>query len=65
MTDQSDFPDKVLSVQMLGGFRISVDGYEISDTTFRTKQLWSLLEYLIAFRHKTISNDDLDRHALA
>jgi len=59
MTDQSDFPDKVLSVQMLGGFRISVDGYENSDTTFRTKQLWSLLEYLIAFRHKTISNDDL------
>lgn len=44
---------------MFGGFKIESGGETIQDTAARTHQLWHLIEYLIVFRHKTISQDEL------
>lgn len=51
--------DNLIRIGLLGGFTLRVGDKEISDTTSRTHQLWNLLEYLITFRHKTISHDEL------
>lgn len=48
-----------IHITMLGGFSINVGESRIQDTVARTHQLWHLIEYLIAFRHKTISQDEL------
>lgn len=48
-----------IEIQMFGGFRISVGEHTISDADTRTKQLWLLLQYLIAFRDKTISQEEI------
>jgi DNA-binding SARP family transcriptional activator len=44
---------------MLGGFNIEAGAASIRDSSMRTHQLWHLIEYLIAFRKKTISQDEL------
>ena len=46
-----------IQIEMLGGFNITMGEVTISDSSARTHQVWSLLEYLIAYRHKTISNE--------
>lgn len=51
--------ETVFHIEMLGGFKLTVGDKVISDTISRTHQLWNLLEYLIAFRHKTISQEEL------
>lgn len=48
-----------ISISMLGGLRIKVGEKEISENSNRTHQIWNLLEYLIAFRSKSISQSDL------
>ena len=50
-----------IQIEMLGGFNITMGEVTISDSSARTHQVWSLLEYLIAYRHKTISNEELIR----
>ncbi len=58
MNEQLDNND-VVQVTMFGGFKIESGGETIQDTAARTHQLWHLIEYLVAFRHKTISQDEL------
>ena len=48
-------------VSMLGGFRLQAGGCEVDESLNRARQLWNLLEYLIAFRHRDISPDELVR----
>ncbi|MFZ2539686.1 MAG: BTAD domain-containing putative transcriptional regulator [Oscillospiraceae bacterium] len=50
---------ETININMLGRFQISIGDCVISDTGSRTHQIWNLLEYLIAFRNKTISQDEL------
>ena len=46
-------------VSMFGGLSITVGDTVIKDTASKSYQMWHLLEYLITFRHKTISQDEL------
>lgn len=48
-----------IHITLLGGFSIRVGANEIHDSVARTHQLWHLIEYLIAFRHKTITQEEL------
>lgn len=48
-----------IDIRMLGRFSISQGQLSISDSYNRTHQLWNLLEYLIAFRSKTVSQEEL------
>lgn len=50
-----------IKITMLGGFKIESGGVVIQDTAARTHQLWHLIEYLVAFRHKTVSQEELIR----
>lgn len=49
----------VLKVHMLGEFSLSYEGKTINDQSSRSKKLWILLEYLVTFRDKEISQNDL------
>ncbi|MDD3193192.1 MAG: BTAD domain-containing putative transcriptional regulator [Oscillospiraceae bacterium] len=51
--------DIAVHVSMLGGFRLQAGGHEVDESRNRARQLWNLLEYLIAFRHRDISPDEL------
>lgn len=51
--------NELIQIKMFGRFRIAVGDISIQDSTMRTHQLWHLIEYLITFRHKTISQDEL------
>ena len=44
---------------MLGGFSLTVAGSTINDSSSRARQLWNLLEYLITFRNRDISHEEL------
>lgn len=48
-----------IDIRMLGRFSITQGELSISDSFNRTHQLWNLLEYLIAFRAKTVSQEEL------
>ena len=48
-----------LKINMFGEFSISYNGNVINDQSTRSKKLWMLLEYLVAFRGKEISQNDL------
>jgi DNA-binding SARP family transcriptional activator len=52
-------PDRLIRIQMLGGFALSAGGNTVSDTVGRTHQLWNLLGYLICNRHKSTSQEEL------
>lgn len=52
-------PDEILKINMLGEFSLTYNGKTISDQSNRSKKLWVLLEYLITFREKEISQNDL------
>lgn len=49
----------IIKINMLGGFSITVDDKIISDQVSHSKKLFYLLEYLISFRHKEISQNEL------
>lgn len=49
----------VLKVKMLGRFEISAGAHKIDDTSNRTHQLWHLVQYLITFRRKSITQEEL------
>ena len=54
-------PDRQPQVRitMLGGFSLTVAGSTINDSSSRARQLWNLLEYLITFRNRDISHEEL------
>ncbi len=58
MTGSSGF-EKTVQISLLGGFRLAAGDKSIDDSIGRTRQLWNLLGYLIAFRHKTVSQESL------
>jgi DNA-binding SARP family transcriptional activator len=51
--------DVRLNIEMLGGFFIFAGENQVTEHMRRSSKLLKLLQYLIAFRHKTISRDDL------
>ncbi len=53
----SDKPE--VRITMLGGFSLTVGDKTISDNSNRAHQLWNLLEYLVAFRNRDISHEEL------
>jgi DNA-binding SARP family transcriptional activator len=55
MSEQAD----MIRVNMLGGYRSVIGDKVFCDNATRTGQVWNLLEYLIVFRHKTISHGEL------
>jgi DNA-binding SARP family transcriptional activator len=50
---------QVLKVNMLGEFSLSYGGKSVNDQNNRAKKLWSLLEYLIAFRDKEVAQEEI------
>lgn len=46
-------------VQMLGGFRMTINGASITDQANQSKKPWSILEYLITFRNREVSSNEL------
>ena len=48
-----------ITISLFGGFRISARDVSIHDSATRTHQLWHLIEYLIAMRHQTVTQDEL------
>ena len=50
---------ELIKMQMLGGFAVSVGEVEICGPDCRKGQLWSLLQYLVTFRHREIPASEL------
>ena len=48
-----------INVTMLGKFSIEQGEYSLSQTSGRTKQVWMLIEYLLAHRNLEISVENL------
>lgn len=59
MPKERNSNNDIIEITMFGGFKIEAGGEAIQDTAARTHQLWHLIEYLVVFRHKTISQDEL------
>src|SRR5437763_816490 len=59
MPETLDRNNKLIEISMFGGFAVKIDGKVLTDDTGRTKQLWILLEYLIANRRTDISQEKL------
>lgn len=59
MQQQEDFGKHIFRVKLLGGFSLSDGEHAVCDSINRTKRLWSLLEYLIVFRKREVSQSDL------
>jgi len=51
--------EEQIRIQMLGGFRISAGENSVAEISKRAPKLWRVLQYLIAFRHKTVSQEEL------
>ncbi len=51
--------DQILKVNMLGEFSITYGSKIINDQTNRSKKVWTLLKYLITFRDREISQDEI------
>lgn len=51
--------DEPLKINMFGSFSLSYKNNTIDDNTNRFKKIWFLLEYLITFREKNISQNEL------
>lgn len=50
-----------LHIRMLGGFSITLDGAAISDKQGRAQKTWLLLAYLLYFRDRTVTQEELFR----
>ena len=46
-------------IVMLGGFNIMLGEYHVAEQEKRSSKTWKLLQYLIAHRHKFVSQDEL------
>jgi DNA-binding SARP family transcriptional activator len=54
-----DYAAEVIQITMLSGFAVEMGENRITDMTSRTHQLWHLIEYLITFRGKTVTQEEL------
>lgn len=59
MSKEHNINNDIIRITTFGGFKIESGGEALQDTAARTHQLWHLIEYLVAFRHKTITQDEL------
>ncbi|MDL2219087.1 winged helix-turn-helix domain-containing protein [Ruminococcaceae bacterium OttesenSCG-928-O06] len=50
---------KEISVRFFGTFQVLVDGVVINDSSSRAKRPWILLQYLMVYRRKTVSRQQL------
>ena len=48
-----------VKIEMLGKFSVSVDGKMLTDGSDRKRQMWYMLQYLIANRNKSVSQESL------
>jgi len=51
--------DVQIRIKMLGGFVIATRENRITEQVKRSSKIWKLLQYLIAHRHKAVSQDEL------
>ncbi len=51
--------DSVLHIHMLGECALYYQGKTLDEHTLRSKKIWTLLQYLITFRNKSISQNEL------
>jgi len=51
--------DVQVRIKMLGGFVIATRENRITEQVKRSSKIWKLLQYLIAHRHKAVSQDEL------
>jgi len=51
--------DVQVSIKMLGGFVIDTGDSRITEQVKRSSKIWKLLQYLIAHRHKAVSQEEL------
>ncbi|MCL1897022.1 MAG: winged helix-turn-helix domain-containing protein [Clostridiales bacterium] len=51
--------DTIIKIQMLGGFSIVSGNIRIEERAKRSSKIWKLLQYLIAHRYKTVSQEEL------
>ncbi len=51
-------PVKTISVTLLGGFSIELDGVLLTDEANRSQKLWSVLAYLIVHRNRSIPQSE-------
>lgn len=49
----------VIRISMLGEFRLQSGGQQVCESRNRARLLWNLLEYLVAFRHRDVPQDEL------
>ncbi|MPM46879.1 hypothetical protein SDC9_93586 [bioreactor metagenome] len=51
-------PMKTISVTLLGGFSLELDGVLLTDEANRSQKLWSVLAYLIVHRNRSIPQSE-------
>jgi len=51
--------DAKLRVEMLGGFAIISNGKRITEQAKKSSKVWRLLQYLVAHRYRSVSQDEL------
>ena len=59
MNDTGKRQAEPVKINMLGEFSINYGDKAINDSTSRSKKLWMILEYLMAFRDREISQNEL------
>lgn len=57
--EEGDFMENQLQINMLGGFSLQYNGNSIDYNTSRSHKLWLILEYLVTFRGKEVSQNEL------
>jgi DNA-binding SARP family transcriptional activator len=48
-----------IRIQMLGGFSISANGRSLGENTKKAPKFWRLIQYLIIFRNRPVSNEEI------
>ena len=51
--------DNIVKIQMLGGFSIVSGEIRVEERAKRSSKIWKLLQYLVAHRYKTVSQEEL------
>ena len=54
-----DHSEDTLYITMLGGCSLSYNGCSVGSKTIRSKRIWMLIEYLITYRNREVTQDEL------
>lgn len=54
-----DLSEDTLYISMLGGCGLSCNGISIDSKTIRSKRIWTLIEYLVTYRNREVTQDEL------